>query len=403
MNEAQSRSPDEVERDIERTRADIDRTLTILQDKISPAAVMDRALRSTRESGGEFAASVGRTARDNPVPLALLGISLAWLMLSNRDRGYQRETVGTMEMDRSDPSRPSAAYTETVETTGVASTEYQTADSSSAGSKVGAAGSAVRDKAAGAAASAAEMRDKAQAAASDAYRKAGGKIDEVKQRAGETYEQAAARAAQQTDEVHRRATDAKGRVAVRTGDALDDVQGFVREHPILVGAMAVAIGAGLAALLPRTRRENELMGDRSDALKDTARDTATVQVDRAKRTGEAAAAEAKAEAGRQGLTAQELRGELEAKASAAKKVASAAGKAAGDEAKREAPAKTDTPANTDTPAAKPASASGSGSSPLPTPPTAASKTAATTGAGSSGSNSPSTTSAKPAGPRPSKT
>ena len=93
MNEAQSRSPDELERDIARTRAAIDRTLTILQDKVSPAAVVDRALRSTREGGAEFASSVGRTARDNPVPLALLGISLGWLMLSNRDRGYQREAV----------------------------------------------------------------------------------------------------------------------------------------------------------------------------------------------------------------------------------------------------------------------------------------------------------------------
>jgi len=342
MNEAQSRSPDELERDIARTRADIDRTLTILQDRVSPTAIVDRAMRSTSEGGVEFASSLGRTVRDNPVPLTLLGISLGWLMLSNRDRGYQREAVGTREMDRSDPSRPSATYTSTVETTGIASTEYQTPGSSSDGGKASAAASAVRDKVSDTAASAADLRNKAQNAASDAVNKAGGKSEQVKQKAGETYGRVAETVAEKSDEFQRRAVDARGRASARASDALQDAQGLVRTHPILVGALALALGAGLAALFPRTQRENEIMGDKSDSLKDAARDTGTEQADKAKRAAAAAVAETKSEAGRQGLGSDDLRKELDSKAAAAKKVASAAVKAAGDEAKRESPSKPET-------------------------------------------------------------
>jgi len=113
MNDMHSRSPDELERDIERTRTDIDRTLSALQNSVSPAAVLDRTLRSTREGGGQFAASIGRTVRDNPVPLALLGVSLAWLMISSRDSGEGEPTTApqTYEPVREDPNRPSAVYT----------------------------------------------------------------------------------------------------------------------------------------------------------------------------------------------------------------------------------------------------------------------------------------------------
>ena len=77
------RSPAEIERDIQVTRAEIDRTLDRLERKLSPGHLLDTAL----DGGGAFATNLGRTARDNPLPVMLLGCSLAWLAFGPRSPG----------------------------------------------------------------------------------------------------------------------------------------------------------------------------------------------------------------------------------------------------------------------------------------------------------------------------
>jgi len=97
----------------------------------------------------------------------------------------------------------------------------------------------------------------------------------------------------------------------------------------------------LAALFPKTRREDELMGEKSDALKNNARNAATEQTDRAKRAGRAAMEDAKAEAERQGLGPDGLRQEFDRKVEGAADVMKAAGRTAEEEAKRDAPSKSE--------------------------------------------------------------
>ena len=50
-------------------------------------------------------------------------------------------------------------------------------------------------------------------------------------------------------------------------DALADL--FARQ-PLMLGAVGVAIGAAIAASLPVSQSENQLMGDTADAVKDQA-------------------------------------------------------------------------------------------------------------------------------------
>ncbi len=47
-------------------------------------------MHTARETGGEFTLNLGRTVRANPLPVALLGIGLGWLMVADRQRksGY---------------------------------------------------------------------------------------------------------------------------------------------------------------------------------------------------------------------------------------------------------------------------------------------------------------------------
>lgn len=46
---------------------------------------------------------------------------------------------------------------------------------------------------------------------------------------------------------------------------------FVQDHPVMVGAAGLLLGAALAASLPRWRREDDVYGAQSDRVKDTAR------------------------------------------------------------------------------------------------------------------------------------
>lgn len=93
MNERKHKSVDEIEREIRETEADIERTLDLIQHKVSPGAVVDTLLRSSRENGAEFAANFGRSVRDNPLPITLIGTGLAWLMLSYRGNGRDHQKL----------------------------------------------------------------------------------------------------------------------------------------------------------------------------------------------------------------------------------------------------------------------------------------------------------------------
>jgi hypothetical protein len=82
-------SPDQLEREIAQTRAEIGRKLTLLQDRLSPRHVAGRVAGSVGEQGSAFARNLGAALRDNPVPALLLGIGLCWLMLASRHNGHE--------------------------------------------------------------------------------------------------------------------------------------------------------------------------------------------------------------------------------------------------------------------------------------------------------------------------
>ena len=54
-----------------------------IQEKLSPGQMVDELLNYAKDSGGsEFVADLGQSVRTNPLPVALLGMSLMWLIAS---------------------------------------------------------------------------------------------------------------------------------------------------------------------------------------------------------------------------------------------------------------------------------------------------------------------------------
>lgn len=210
------RSPDEIEADIDDTRARMDADLAALESRLSPGHLLDEAIRQLRSGGAaEYFRNLGNTAKLNPVPLALVGTGLAWLALSSRAPGA---------------ADTSAEYGYGYEGAWQGATATDSA-----------AESAADDRQAGA------SWERAADGASAAIRTARDKAQEI--------------GAQARDGMH------SARAQARQGARR--VADFMDEQPLIAAGVALTVGALLGAVLPSTRRENELMGQRSDELKGT--------------------------------------------------------------------------------------------------------------------------------------
>lgn len=72
-----------IEEDLRVTRARMDGRLTELQERLTPGQILDDAMAYFRDSGGgDFGRNLVASVRSNPLPAAITGIGLAWLMAS---------------------------------------------------------------------------------------------------------------------------------------------------------------------------------------------------------------------------------------------------------------------------------------------------------------------------------
>ncbi len=87
------RSSAEIERDIEREREELQDTLQEIRDRYSVEAITRQVGRYVQENGGDIGRSVMEQVKANPIPLALTGIGLVWLMAgggTRSDYSYSR-------------------------------------------------------------------------------------------------------------------------------------------------------------------------------------------------------------------------------------------------------------------------------------------------------------------------
>lgn len=193
------RSPEEIQRGIRETRMQLDNTLDAIQQRLSPGGIADELVDYVRSSGAnEFAHNLNESVKRNPIPVALMGVSLAWLMWSGREgQHYEADHIGDSHAMRH-------------------------------------------------------------------------RLDEASDSAREQA--------------------AKVREGTRQGirQARNSFESLMREQPLLLGALGVAAGAALGAMLPSTRQEDELMGEASEQLGEAAKQQMHLQLRKGKRVAEAA-------------------------------------------------------------------------------------------------------------------
>ena len=74
--------PEDLEHKIAEERARVGATLDELQRRLTPGQMVDEVLRHGRGAGTDFIANLSRTLAANPLPAALVGVGLLWLLIS---------------------------------------------------------------------------------------------------------------------------------------------------------------------------------------------------------------------------------------------------------------------------------------------------------------------------------
>jgi Protein of unknown function (DUF3618) len=72
------------EREAKQTRAQLSRTVEELRARMTPGQVIDQLLDYAREGpAADFRRKLANEVRENPLPLVLIGIGIAWLMVAS--------------------------------------------------------------------------------------------------------------------------------------------------------------------------------------------------------------------------------------------------------------------------------------------------------------------------------
>lgn len=219
------RRPDEILAEIDRTRGEMDRTLSAIEQRLTPGQLVDQGLSYFRESGAnEFVQNLGGAAKNNPLPVALVGIGLTWLMALGRQPA-QHQGFGAYAAESSGPG----------------------------------------------------MRERA----SDAMQGFSERVGSAKSRIGDT-----------ASSLRERAGQATGTARAQWERARGGIDYMIHEQPLALGAIGIAIGAVLAAAAPRTRTEQELMGEASRSVTEKAKDLGSQQLEKAQEVTKEAVAHA---------------------------------------------------------------------------------------------------------------
>jgi len=308
-----AKSAAEIEREVRQSRAEVEETLDAIQERLSPGQLLDQAVGYLRGGrGADFARNLGDSVAQNPIPVALVGVGLAWMMVAGQRRdepgSYARDwhrdwddedgddggepyAGGIYESGLPYESAPGAAYASDLDTD-----IGEGGHAPSLGERASDAGSHVGEQFA-------EARDRAK----DAARRARENAEALGAGVSERLSAAGDRAAAATDRFRRR-TRRAGAGAYRYGRrARQSALQAISEHPLMLGALGIAVGAALGAALPPSETEDEYMGEAGDAIQRRSATVGREQLHRARGAARAAYDEARAEAEEQGLTPEAAR------------------------------------------------------------------------------------------------
>ncbi|KPH05918.1 DUF3618 domain-containing protein (plasmid) [Rhizobium acidisoli] len=285
-------SPDktsaELQREIERDRQRLGDRIDAIQERMSPGQLVDEVLAYARNSGGsEFVGNLGRTFKENPLPVALMGVSLAWLMAKGAPSTAAPASSQEPEYELYPVQGPVRRLGPPTSIGGVRYSHF----SDGSGRQL----KALTDETGRRAGHFMDETGKTYRGFVDA---SGKQVDQIVDETGAMFDAASGWAAEKLEQVKTTAQDLAGRAAgtassmtSRTTSAATNLQEQAtdlnkliltqfRDQPLVGGALAFAVGAAIGAALPSTETEDRFAGEAADAAKQTIGAQASELVDR---------------------------------------------------------------------------------------------------------------------------
>lgn len=94
-----TRTSQQIQADINRTRAELDETVDELQDRLDPQVIVRQAFDVVRTSASGVIDSVVQIVKANPIPTALICVGLVWLIAKQASGGSRSSVLRDMADD----------------------------------------------------------------------------------------------------------------------------------------------------------------------------------------------------------------------------------------------------------------------------------------------------------------
>lgn len=295
-----------LEREAEQNRARLANTLAELRASITPGNVVDEFV-DYADHGipGEFLHNLKHQVARNPLPAALIGAGIAWLMLSNGRSSTNGSARAHGETLRWQAERAKRRAAEAAERAGQSVGDTVEAAAERARRLGAEAGHRISETAEQWSSAAADEARSTMGAVSDIVGEAGARVQETTSSVTTAVKDTAASAYNSVTDTASRTAAAVSQSAKHIGHSTAvsgrSFIGFCREQPLVLVGLGVALGAAIGALLPSTETEDRLMGDASDETKRRVQNAAEEQYEKVKAVGERGLEAVQQEAEKQGL------------------------------------------------------------------------------------------------------
>ncbi|WP_426233616.1 DUF3618 domain-containing protein [Pararhizobium sp. DWP3-4] len=291
METSTEKTSADLQREIDQDRQRIGNRIDAIQERMSPGQMIDEVLAYAKGSGGgEYASNLGKALKNNPLPVALMGVSLAWLMAKGSTPAATSagsQGVSEYPLYRADgPLRrlgpPEAEngsrYSYFSDSTGKKLKALTDETGRRAGHFVDEAGATYRGFADASGKQVEQIADETGAML-DA---ASGWLSDKWERAKGAASDMSAAASGAVSSVSNQTSSATASLRGQTDKLNDAILRQFRDQPLVGGALAFAVGAAIGAALPHTEMEDDLLGDAADSTKDKVTAASKDVVDRGK-------------------------------------------------------------------------------------------------------------------------
>jgi len=287
------KSSAEIEREVTEQRSRLEARIGEIRERLSPGQLVDEVLSYTKDGGGRYLSNLGRQITANPLPAALVGVGLTWLIASNTSPDTDTRPVRTdyTSFDEEDVpyAKASGSGLKRVSHAADESGQWWSEFETNTGSRYRAPSDSLGRRAG-------HFIDNTGKKFAGFIDESGNRVRRFQDESGNALDQSMGWASHRWNDLGRQAQGLAG-AAAHMGDNLSagarDLADSVRntaklqtsqlsrqitdlfeQQPLIAGALAFAAGAALGAVLPPTSQEDQLIGEQADKVRRKAGRTA---------------------------------------------------------------------------------------------------------------------------------